>query len=102
MVTDRGDPFVTRRLLDRLRRNLSVTQKITLSQPCHAPKPTPCRPFVRHRAYATESTAQYIVKMAFTSDRFGYASAVAIGLLALSAILALSVTSLLRRREVDL
>jgi ABC-type sugar transport system permease subunit len=53
-------------------------------------------------AYATESTAQYIVKMAFTSDRFGYASAIAMGLLALSAIIALSVTSLLRRREVDL
>ena len=28
-------------------------------------------------AYATESTAQYIVKLAFTSDRFGYASAIA-------------------------
>jgi ABC-type sugar transport system permease subunit len=53
-------------------------------------------------AYATESTAQYIVKMAFTSDRFGYASAIAMGLLALSAVLALSVTSILRRREVDL
>lgn len=53
-------------------------------------------------AYATESTAQYIVKEAFTSDRFGYASAIAMGLLALSAIIALSVTSLLRRREVDL
>jgi ABC-type sugar transport system permease subunit len=53
-------------------------------------------------AYATESTAQYIVKMAFTSDRFGYASAIAMALLALSAVIALSVTSLLRRREVDL
>ena len=53
-------------------------------------------------AYATESTAQYIVKMAFTSDRFGYASAIAMALLLLSAIIALSVTSLLRRREVDL
>jgi ABC-type sugar transport system permease subunit len=53
-------------------------------------------------AYATQSTAQFIVKMAFTSDRFGYASAIAMGLLALSAILALSVTSVLRRREVDL
>jgi ABC-type sugar transport system permease subunit len=53
-------------------------------------------------AYATESTAQYIVKQAFTSDRFGYASAVAMFLLVLSAAIALSVTSLLRRREVDL
>jgi ABC-type sugar transport system permease subunit len=53
-------------------------------------------------AYATESTAQYIVKMAFTSDRFGYASAVAMFLLALSAVIALTVTSVLRRREVDL
>ena len=53
-------------------------------------------------AYATESTAQYIVKMAFTSDRFGYASAVAMFLLVGSADIALSVTSVLRRREVDL
>jgi ABC-type sugar transport system permease subunit len=53
-------------------------------------------------ANATESTAQYIVKMAFTSDRFGYASAIAMALLLLSAVIALSTTSLLRRREVDL
>jgi ABC-type sugar transport system permease subunit len=53
-------------------------------------------------AYATESTAQYIVKMAFTSDRFGYASAIAMFLLLASAVIALSVTSFLRRREVDL
>ncbi|GIH15696.1 carbohydrate ABC transporter permease [Rugosimonospora africana] len=53
-------------------------------------------------ANATESTAQYIVKLAFTSDRFGYASAVAMGLLLLSAVIALSVTSFLRRREIDL
>ncbi|MHA6760713.1 carbohydrate ABC transporter permease [Streptacidiphilus sp. PAMC 29251] len=53
-------------------------------------------------ANATESTAQYIVKMAFTSDRFGYASAVAMVLLLISAVIALSTTSLLRRREVDL
>jgi ABC-type sugar transport system permease subunit len=53
-------------------------------------------------ADATESTAQYIVKTAFTSDRFGYASAIAMFLLALSAVIALSVTSILRRREVDL
>ncbi|MBM9503494.1 sugar ABC transporter permease [Streptomyces sp. KK5PA1] len=53
-------------------------------------------------ANATQSTAQYIVKTAFSSDRFGYASAIAMFLLALSAVIALSVTSLLRRREVDL
>lgn len=53
-------------------------------------------------AFSTESTAQYIVKMAFTSDRFGYASAIAMALLVLSAIIALSVTTLLRRREVSL
>ena len=53
-------------------------------------------------ANATESTAQYIVKVAFTSDRFGYASAIAMALLLLSAVIALSTTSLLRRREVDL
>jgi ABC-type sugar transport system permease subunit len=53
-------------------------------------------------AFATQSAAQYIVQLAFTSDQFGYASAVAMGLLILSAVIALSVTSLLRRREVDL
>ncbi|WP_329171819.1 carbohydrate ABC transporter permease [Streptomyces sp. NBC_01477] len=53
-------------------------------------------------ANATQSTAQYIVKMAFTNDRFGYASSIAMFLLALSAVIALSVTSILRRREVDL
>jgi ABC-type sugar transport system permease subunit len=53
-------------------------------------------------ANATQSTAQYIVKMAFTSGRFGYASSIAMFLLALSAVIALSVTSILRRREVDL
>lgn len=53
-------------------------------------------------ANSTESTAQYIVKVAFTSDQFGYASAIAMALLLLSAVIALSTTSLLRRREVDL
>lgn len=53
-------------------------------------------------AHATQSTAQYIVQMAFTDDRFGYASSIAMFLLALSAVIALSVTSILRRREVDL
>jgi ABC-type sugar transport system permease subunit len=53
-------------------------------------------------ANATQSTALYIIKLAFTNDRFGYASAVAMLLLAVSAVIALSVTGLLRRREVDL
>jgi ABC-type sugar transport system permease subunit len=53
-------------------------------------------------AFATQSAAQYIVQLAFTSDEFGYASAVAIALLAISAVLALSVTHVLRRREVNL
>jgi len=53
-------------------------------------------------AFATQSTALYIINLAFTDDRFGYASAVAMLLLAVSAIIALSVTGLLRRREVDL
>jgi len=53
-------------------------------------------------ADATQSTALYIVRLAFTDDRFGYASAVAMLLLILSAVIALSVTGLLRRREVDL
>jgi ABC-type sugar transport system permease subunit len=53
-------------------------------------------------ANATQSTALYIIKLAFTNDRFGYASAVAMLLLVVSAVIALSVTGLLRRREVDL
>jgi ABC-type sugar transport system permease subunit len=53
-------------------------------------------------AFATQSAAQYIVQLAFTSDEFGYASAVAIALLAISAVLALSITNVLRRREVNL
>ncbi|HWG23266.1 sugar ABC transporter permease [Actinospica sp.] len=53
-------------------------------------------------AFATQSTALYIINLAFTDDRFGYASAVAMLLLAVSAVVALSVTGLLRRREVDL
>jgi ABC-type sugar transport system permease subunit len=53
-------------------------------------------------ADSTQSTALYIIKLAFTDDRFGYASAVAMLLLVVSAVIALSVTGLLRRREVDL
>jgi len=53
-------------------------------------------------ANSTQSTALYIVKLAFTSDRVGYASAVAMLLLALSAVVALTVTGALRRREINL
>ncbi|MEV6299909.1 sugar ABC transporter permease [Actinoplanes sp. NPDC051861] len=53
-------------------------------------------------AESTQSTALYIVKLAFTSDRVGYASAAAMILLALSALIALTVTGFLRRREVTL
>ncbi|MFB7224324.1 carbohydrate ABC transporter permease [Streptomyces sp. NPDC002596] len=53
-------------------------------------------------ADSTQSTALYIIKLAFTENRFGYASAVATMFLALSAVIALSVTNLLRRREVEL
>ncbi|WSQ69355.1 sugar ABC transporter permease [Streptomyces sp. NBC_01216] len=51
---------------------------------------------------STQSTALYIIKCAFTDNRFGYASTVAMLFLALSAIIALSVTGLLRRREENL
>jgi multiple sugar transport system permease protein len=44
----------------------------------------------------------YIISVGFSNDAYGYASALAMALLALTAILALSVTALLRRREVDL
>jgi ABC-type sugar transport system permease subunit len=53
-------------------------------------------------ADSTQSTALYIINLAFTDDRFGYASAVAMLLLVVSAVIALTVTGLLRRREVDL
>ncbi|MEZ0067330.1 ABC-type sugar transport system permease subunit [Streptacidiphilus sp. MAP12-20] len=53
-------------------------------------------------ADSTQSTALYIIQLAFTDDRYGYASAVAMLLLAVSAVIALSVTGLLRRREVEL
>jgi ABC-type sugar transport system permease subunit len=53
-------------------------------------------------ANSTQSTALYIIQLAFTDDRYGYASAVAMLLLVVSTAIALSVTALLRRREVDL
>jgi ABC-type sugar transport system permease subunit len=53
-------------------------------------------------AYATRSIAMYIISVGFSNDAYGYASAIAMVLLALTAIIALSVTSVLRRREIDL
>jgi len=53
-------------------------------------------------AFATQSIAMYIISVGFSNDAYGYASAIAMVLLALTAIIALSVTALLRRREVDL
>ncbi|WP_052850011.1 carbohydrate ABC transporter permease [Streptomyces avicenniae] len=53
-------------------------------------------------ANSTESTALYLVNVAFTGNRFGYASAIAMLLLALTAVVSYVVTSLLRRREVSL
>jgi len=53
-------------------------------------------------AFSTQSIAMYIINVGFSNDAYGYASAIAMVLLALTAILALSVTTLLRRREVDL
>jgi ABC-type sugar transport system permease subunit len=53
-------------------------------------------------ANSTQSTAMYVVQEAFTANRFGYSSAVAVLLLVVSAAIALSVTGLLRRREVSL
>jgi ABC-type sugar transport system permease subunit len=53
-------------------------------------------------ANATQSTALYVINLAFTDDRFGYASSVAMLLLVVSAVIALVVTGRLRRRQVDL
>jgi ABC-type sugar transport system permease subunit len=53
-------------------------------------------------AFATESVAMYIINVGFNNDAYGYASAIAMALLVLTAVIALSVTTLLRRREVDL
>jgi ABC-type sugar transport system permease subunit len=53
-------------------------------------------------AYATRSVAMYIISVGFSNGAYGYASAIAMVLLALTAVIALTVTTLLRRREVDL
>jgi ABC-type sugar transport system permease subunit len=53
-------------------------------------------------ANSTRSTAFYLVSVAFTNNRFGYASSIAILLLVLTAGVAYGITALLRRREANL
>ena len=53
-------------------------------------------------ANATQTTAFYLITVAFTTNRFGYASAIAIFLLIATTVIAYSLTGLLRRREADL
>ncbi|MET7401800.1 sugar ABC transporter permease [Dactylosporangium sp. NPDC005572] len=53
-------------------------------------------------ANTTQSTAYYLLEAAFTQNLFGYSSAIAMLLLALTAGIAYTVTFLLRRREVRL
>ena len=53
-------------------------------------------------ANTTQSTAFYLITVAFTNNRFGYASAIAIFLLLLTAVSAYGLTALLRRREARL
>ena len=53
-------------------------------------------------ANATQTTAFYLITVAFTTNRFGYASAIAMLLLVATTVIAYSLTGLLRRREADL
>jgi ABC-type sugar transport system permease subunit len=53
-------------------------------------------------ANSTQTTAYYLITVAFTTNRFGYASAIAIFLLVATTVIAYSLTGLLRRREADL
>lgn len=53
-------------------------------------------------AGSTESAAFYLVNVAFTSNRFGYSSAISILLLVMTALVAYGVTAILRRREAQL
>ncbi len=53
-------------------------------------------------AESTQSTAFYLISVAFTDNRFGYASSIAMFLLALTAVVSYGVTTLLRRRETNL
>jgi ABC-type sugar transport system permease subunit len=50
-------------------------------------------------ANSTKSVAFYLIDVAFTGNRFGYASAVAILLLGLTALISYGTSGLLRRRE---
>ncbi|HLQ48742.1 MAG TPA: sugar ABC transporter permease [Candidatus Dormibacteraeota bacterium] len=53
-------------------------------------------------ANSTQTTAFYLITVAFTTNRFGYASAIAMFLLVATTVIAYSLTGLLRRREADL
>ncbi len=53
-------------------------------------------------ANSTRSTAFYLISVAFTNNKFGYASAIAILLLVLTALIAYGLTALLRKREASL
>ncbi|GAA1367716.1 carbohydrate ABC transporter permease [Catellatospora chokoriensis] len=53
-------------------------------------------------ANTTQSTAYYLIQLAFTNNLFGYSSAVAMLLLALTAGIAYLVTNVLRKREARL
>jgi ABC-type sugar transport system permease subunit len=53
-------------------------------------------------AQTTQTTAFYLITVAFTANRFGYASAIAIFLLVATTVIAYVLTGLLRRREADL
>jgi len=53
-------------------------------------------------ANSTQTTAFYLITVAFTTNRFGYASAIAMLLLVATTVIAYSLTGLLRRREADL
>jgi ABC-type sugar transport system permease subunit len=53
-------------------------------------------------ADTTRSTAFYLISVAFTNNRFGYSSAIAIFLFVLTAATAYGLTALLRRREARL
>lgn len=53
-------------------------------------------------ANSTKTIAYYVVNVAFTNNRFGYAAAIAMMLLLLTAIISYTVTAILRRREVNL
>jgi multiple sugar transport system permease protein len=53
-------------------------------------------------ANSTKSVAFYLIDVAFTGNRFGYASAIAMLLLGLTALISYGTSGLLRRRETNL